>query len=101
MNTNRHPIEERVYETLCGVLIPAARVPWVGSIAEPGLRYFEAYEEMHRAYERLRLRLGAEDEDADVEEIISCLLERERCIALKMFEYGRLYQQMQNRLEKK
>ena len=46
--------------------------------------------------DRLRQRLGVEEEDADVEEIISCLLKQEEILAMEMFRYGRRYQQKQN-----
>lgn len=50
---------------------------------------------MQRAYERLRNRLGVPEEDPDAEEIIDCLLEHGRLLALEMFHYGMLYQRMQ------
>lgn len=88
------PIEERVYETLLNVLRPKYRLPWVEPIFVPGKPCYEAYSRMHDAYERLRDRLGVVDEDGDVEEIIDCMMEYGRLLAMAMFRYGRTYQQM-------
>ena len=86
---------EEVYDTLTGNLIAEYCLPWVEDIFVPGHPYFESYACMHQAYDRLRLRLGDDREDPDVEEIISCLLEHGKEAALKMFEYGRKYERMQ------
>ena len=50
------------------------------------------YSDMLDAYERLVERLGQTDDDADVEIIINSLLDTQRALCLKMFEYGRIYE---------
>jgi hypothetical protein len=49
---------------------------------------------MLAAYARLRLRLGAGDEDPDGEIMIDSLLKYSRHIALEMFRCGQQYQKM-------
>lgn len=88
-------IEDQVYETLTGNLIPAYRVPWVENIFVSGHPCFEAYSDMRKAYERLLARLHVQDEDEDVEIIVDSLLEYGKIIALEMFRYGIKYQKMQ------
>ena len=85
-------IAERVYETLLRNLEPEYCVSWVEPIFIPGHSCYEDYCDMNRAYEQLRIRIGAGDEDADAEEIINCLLKHGKSVALEMFRYGMLYQ---------
>lgn len=92
--TEQEPIEEKVLMTLTGDLKAKYRLPWVEPIFVPGKPCYEAYSRMHDAYERLRDRLGVVDEDGDVEEIIDCMMEYGRLLAMAMFRYGRTYQQM-------
>lgn len=87
------PIENHVLESLTGVLLPEYRLPWVENIFVPGHPCYEAYRNMHAAYSRLRIRMNVEDEDPDAELMINALLDYCDIIALKMFEYGRLYEQ--------
>ncbi|MBQ6719991.1 MAG: hypothetical protein IJN20_06560 [Oscillospiraceae bacterium] len=87
-------IADTVYDSLMGNLISACRLPWVETIFIPGHPCYEEYCEMHEAYARLRRRLGAGEEDRDAEDMINALLDQGRIIALKMFEYGRVYQKM-------
>ena len=89
-------IEEQVYATLLKSLETESELPWVTPVFVPGHPCFDVYCEMQAAYDRLRQRLGVEEEDADVEEIISCLLKQEEILAMEMFRYGRRYQQKQN-----
>ena len=58
---------EDIYDSLQGVLVPEARVPWVKNLFLPGSPCDRAYSDMLDAYERLRDRLGVADEDEDVE----------------------------------
>ena len=92
-------IEERVYRSLIGSLIPECRLAWVENIFVPGHSIYAYYNEMLSAYERLRERLGVVDSDEDVEEIICSLLSYGEIAAIKMFDYGRKYQQMLDRQE--
>ena len=87
-------IEEYVYESLSGNLIPECRLPWVTDIFVPGHPCYEEYAHMHEAYAQLRNRLGVSDEDEDVEHIINALLSHGKILAMEMFRYGRLYEHM-------
>ena len=76
-------IAEFVYESLIGELVvPIKGVP---NAFEQGSFCEARYHEMLDAYERLRERLGVEDEDADVEQIIDSLLAIQRKLCLEMF----------------
>ena len=86
-------IDEQVYETLLNTLEVESALPWVMPVFVPGHPCFDAYCEMQEAYDRLRQRLVAEEEDPDVEEIIRCLLLHGKLLALEMFRYGRICQQ--------
>lgn len=89
-------IDERVYDSLAGNLLPEYSLSWVEDIYVPGHPFYEAYSTMWDAYDRLRDRLGAVDEDEDVEIVISSLLKYGKIAAMEMFRYGRKYQKMQD-----
>ena len=79
-------ISELVYESLIGELIdPIKDVP---NAFEPGSYCETRYRQVLEAYERLRGRLGVEDEDPDVEIIIDSLLEIQRKLCMEMFDLG-------------
>ena len=79
---------ERVYCTLIGVMQEEFCVPGVENLFEEGSACELAYERMFDAYARLRDRLGVENEDTDVEQIINALRTIEKNVGMKMFEYG-------------
>ena len=84
-------IIEDIYDSLQGVLIPEARVPWVRNLFLPGSPCDRAYAEMLRAYEHLTARLGVAEEDADVEIIINSLLDIQQLVGYEMFRCGLEY----------
>lgn len=79
---------EQVYETMWGQLTEKYAVPGVEDAFGEGSRCGRLYEQMLAAYERLCDRLGVEDEDPDVEIIIDALLDMDRILCFRMFEYG-------------
>ena len=79
---------EDIYDSLQGVLVPEARVPWVKNLFLPGSPCDRAYSDMLDAYERLRDRLGVADEDEDVEIIINSLLDIQQILGHEMFRCG-------------
>ena len=83
------PIEEQVYDSLMGFLIPECTLDWVENIFVPGQPCYESYHKMSVAYDRLLDRLGLVDEDRDAEVMVSSLIEHARIIGYKMFEYGK------------
>ena len=89
-------IGEQIYETLLNAMEAECGISWVEPIFVSGNPCFEAYCDMHRAYARLRERLGVGDEDLDAEVMIDKLLEHRKLLAMEMFRYGRLYQEMQS-----
>ena len=81
----------RVYENLvCGVWEPY-RMPGVEDAFAEGSFCQEMYGQMSDAYERLRERLGVEDEDADAEIMLHAQLEITRELCLKMYRYGAIF----------
>lgn len=82
---------EDVYDSLQGVLVPEARIPWVKDLFLPGSPCDRAYAEMLQAYGRLRDRLGVPDEDGDVETIINSLMNIQRILGENMFLCGLEY----------
>ena len=60
----------------------------IENLCEEGSACDCAYSQMLDAYARLRERLGVENEDADVEQIIDALRKIEKIVSMKMFEYG-------------
>ena len=93
------PIEEQVYDSLMGFLIPECALEWVENIFVPGHPCHESYHNAHVAYARLRDRLGQVDEDYDVEMMLNYLSDHTRIIGYKMFEYGREYERRQRTQE--
>jgi len=91
-------IAEQVYETLLNTLEPEYCVPWVKPVFIPGNPCYEAYCDMHSAYEQVRMRLGATEEDVDAEKMIDKLIEHGKLLAMEMFRYGMLYQKMQKEI---
>ena len=89
---------EDIYDSLQGVLIPEARVPWVQNLFLEGSPCDLAYSQMLLAYERLRDRLGVEFEDDDVEIIINSLLDIQQILGFEMFRCGVAYARQENRM---
>ena len=89
-------IGEQIYETLLNVREAECGIPWVEPIFVSGNPCFEVFCDMHRAYARLRERLGVGDEDPDAEEMIDKLLKHGKLLAMEMFRYGRMYQKVQS-----
>ena len=84
-------LPEQVYDCLLGQFEPNITLNWVENIFTDGSAYDRNYGAVLDAYECLCQRLGTGDEDADVEIIINAMLDNERIVALKMFEYGMRY----------
>lgn len=84
-------IAEEVFRTLTGLNREMGKVPWVEYCEEA----MQAYGKMWQAYERMARRLGQPEagEDEDLEDMVNSLLEMQKIVALKMFDYGREYEQ--------
>lgn len=79
---------EDIYYTLLGELEDKAAVPGVENAFEPGSLCDWEYQRLRQAYDRLLLRLKKTDEDADVEEILACMLSIQRELCVRMFQLG-------------
>ena len=80
---------ENIYYTLIGQMQEEFCVPGIENLFVDGSECDLAYHEMLEAYERLKNRLGIQNEDADIEIIINSLFKIQRLVAFKMFEYGK------------
>ena len=80
---------ENIYYTLIGQMQEEFCVPGIENLFVDGSECDLAYDEMLEAYERLKNRLGIQNEDADIEIIINSLFKIQRLVAFKMFEYGK------------
>ena len=80
---------ERIYNSLRGLLLPEYTAAGVENAFQEGSLCDTAYKEMLEAYQRLLDRLGAKDEDEDVEIIISSLLRIQDYLAERMYNLGK------------
>lgn len=89
-------IAQKVYDSLWGQVKEEYRLPWVEDAAEMGTPSMDLYgRAVEHAWE-VSERLGAE-EDPQVEQIIQDLLELQRMLCLKMFDYGRMWERKGDR----
>ncbi len=77
---------EDIYLTLQGVTVEP--VDGVENAFAPGMPCEGYYQEILEAYRRLCLRLGAGEEDPDVETILSASMSITDTLCRKMYEYG-------------
>lgn len=84
-------IEQEVYDSLCGQLVPEYRLAWVENAFDQGSICDLAYGQVYDAYGRLRRRLGVRNEDPDVESILDAMLEIQREMCRRMFFCGVRY----------
>jgi hypothetical protein len=84
------PFSEAVYETLMGELIEEYQVPGIENMFQCGSKCELLYQDMRQAYNRLLDRLGIEDDDKDVEQIICDLNDIQKLVSLRMYEIGTL-----------
>ena len=92
-------ISDLVYDSMMGILIPAARLPWVEMIFRQGHPAFDAYSEICDTKDKLNARLGSVD-DWDLHVMTSCMSDYGRAIGTEMFNYGRKFQKMLDEEEK-
>ena len=78
---------QQVYDTVRGLRVSDV-AEGVENAFEPGSFCDRRYGEMLAAYARLCERLGVREEDADVEVIISALLDIQEALCRMMFHYG-------------
>lgn len=79
---------ERVFDTANGLLVEEACVKDVKNLFISDTVCAKLYREMAMSRERLAERTGLEEDDENIEGIISPLLEINRIVGIKMFEYG-------------
>ena len=80
---------EAVYDSMQGELLDP--VPGIENEFEEGKVCLQLYGDMLDAYERICFRLGQENEDSDCEMMINSLLDIQKILCLKMYEYGKRF----------
>ncbi len=72
---------EQVYETMLGLLEPEAEAAGVENAFSDGSICTQEYEKMRDAYDRLCSRLGAANEDTDLNTMVDSLetIQKELC----------------------
>ena len=79
---------EDVYETLQGETNQGFMVPGVENAFEEGKLCNTLYKEIFAAQRRLEERLQVDPYDEDVEKIITAMMDIQRELCFKMYEYG-------------
>lgn len=80
---------EDIFFTLQGEAVEP--VPGVENVFAPEMPCEGYYQEILEAYRRICLRLGAREEDPDVEAILSASMSITHILCQKMYEYGGKY----------
>lgn len=80
---------ETVYESLLGLLNADAALPWVENAFAPGSLCDREYDRMRHAYQRVCTRLGAAEEDPDLDTMVQALEAIQRELCRRMYETGR------------
>lgn len=93
MDFEQMNFKEYVYLSLIGALIEP--YPEVDNLFAEGEKCEKLYAKVYDASQRLCERLG-EVEDEDLEIIVSSMLNMQREIALKMYEYGAKFKDIKN-----
>ena len=82
---------EKIYESLTCHILEPWRMPGVINAFSEDSYCMEQYRKMRDAYDRLCDRLGVEDEDKDIETIISCYMGIQQELCKLMFAYGQQF----------
>lgn len=79
-----------VYETVLGQALPEAAVPGVKNLFEAGMACDQLYEEVTAACARICKRLGAANEDKDLEIVLDSMNRICSLVSQEMFRCGTL-----------
>ena len=82
----------KIYETMLGLRIPEASVPGVVDAFSEGSLCQREYDRMRDAYERLCTRLGAGDEDPDLNTMVDAMEAIQRELCERMYRCGQTNQ---------
>lgn len=80
---------DEVSDTVRGLMVPEYAVAGVENLFAEGSYCQRRYDDMREAYARLCVRLGVEDEDRDLEQMISALDDITARLCRTMYEHGR------------
>ncbi|MBQ3193037.1 MAG: hypothetical protein IJO21_04585 [Oscillospiraceae bacterium] len=95
-------IVELVRLSLLGSERQRCRLPWVNVINCPGHGFYDDYILMKEAYARVCIRLGVnpDDEDKDLEDMVTAMIGHAADLGREMFHYGRVFQKRVDDAEK-
>ena len=77
-----------IYESMLGLRLPEACVPGVEDAFSEGSLCQREYDRMRSAYERLCTRLGAGDEDPDLNTMVNALEAIQQELCERMYRFG-------------
>ena len=80
---------ETVYESLLGLLTEDAALPWVENAFAPGGFCDREYARMRDAYCHICMRLGAGEEDFDLDTMVEAMESIQRELCRRMYEVGK------------
>lgn len=80
---------DEVSDTVRSLMVPEYAVAGVENLFAEGSYCQRRYDDMREAYARLCVRLGVEDEDRDLEQMISALDDITARLCRTMYEHGR------------
>ena len=76
------------YESMLGLRLPESSVPGVEDAFSEGSLCQREYDRMRDAYERLCSRLGAGDEDPDLNTMVDAMEATQRDLCKRMYHCG-------------
>ena len=77
-----------IYETMLGFRVPGACAPGVEDAFAEGSLCQREYDRMRTAYEQLCSRLGAGDEDPDLNTMVDAMEAIQRELCERMYRFG-------------
>ena len=85
----KYKLIEDIYDSLLGE--SNAPIPGIENAFAVGKPCDQQYQELLEAYDRLRERLDIQNEDRDIEAIISAMLSIQKELCFKMYQYGAMF----------
>lgn len=83
---------EQVYYSAIGMAVEESRVPSVIDQYGPQGKCHGLYNQMRDAYERVCARLGVDEEDSDLDQIVDLMEDISKEVAFEMFRCGAMFQ---------
>jgi len=84
---------QRIFQIVTGSVEAEYPFRWVENAFAPGTQFFEAYEEIWDARQRLCRRFDLDVSEMDLERIMNAIMDLEEDLGRRMFCYGIQYAQ--------